>query len=76
VPPQHACPTNGSRGVVAGSGPTQERATDGGASCKLGAAPLTIGSTTAILCAGVCALPRACVRVPVPVLVRVSTHQG
>jgi hypothetical protein len=47
--------TNGSRGVVTGSGLTQGRATDGGASCKLGVAPLTVGSTTAILCAGGCA---------------------
>ena len=52
------------------------RATDGGASCTLGVAPLTVGSTTATLCASVCALPRT--RVPdvqVPVLVRVITHQ-
>ena len=74
--PHSTHPANGSRGVVTESGLTQGRATDAAASCKLGVVPLTVGSTTAILCASVCALPRARVPVQVPVLVRVITHQG
>ena len=43
---------------------------------QAGGSPLTVGSTTAILCAGVCTLPLARVPVQVPVMVRVITHRG